>query len=137
MYKKGLFHAWVPKMAQTILMFVLSLPLLATSSIYTANIGDMYSGLGTLAETLTYANYASTIGMMVGIGLALKIKPYFKSKVTITFTFISLALLSLVIGYTESPEIIIVSSLLIGFIKIFGMIELVSPIMFIISPKGD
>src|SRR5690606_36770876 len=96
-----------PNMAQTILMFVLSLPLLATSSIYTANFGYMYSGLGTLAETLSYANFASTIGMMVGIGLVLKIKPYFKSKVAITFTFITLALLSLAIGYSQDPLIII------------------------------
>ena len=132
MYKQGLFYSWIPKSVQTILMFVLALPLLAASSIYTANISDMYSGLGTLAEALTYANYATTIGTMVGIGLVLKIKSYFKSKITILSAFISIALLSLIIGHTESPDVIIVCSFLIGFIKMFGMIELVTPIMFII-----
>ncbi|GAA4786723.1 MFS transporter [Olivibacter ginsenosidimutans] len=137
MYKEGLFHSWIPKPVQITLMFVLALPLLTVSGIYTANISDMYSGLGTLAETLTFANYASTVGMMVGIGVVLKIKPYFKSKVILLITFIGLGLLSLIIGYTEIPEVIMLCSLLLGFIKIFGMIELVSPIMFIISPKGD
>lgn len=137
MYTKDLFPAWVPKVLQNILLFMLAIPLLVGSSIYTANMGDMYSGLGIYAETLTFANYSTTIGMMVGLGVILKIKPRFKSKNIIVFTFISLALLTLAIGSTQRTDIIVVCSVMMGFIKVFGMIELLAPIMFIISPKGD
>ena len=38
---------------------------------------------------------------------------------------------------TDNPYVLIVCSFLIGFFKMFPMIEMILPVMFILSPTGD
>ena len=65
MYNRGLFHTWVPKPVQLLLILVFLIAILPTSGIYSGNIGDMVGSLGSLSEDISMANNATTIGMVV------------------------------------------------------------------------
>lgn len=137
MYNRGLFHTWVPKPVQLLLIIVFLIAILPTSGIYSGNIGDMVGSLGSLAEDISMANNATTIGMIVVFPLMLRTKSYLRTKQLLVGSLIMLALLSIVCGTTDSVAVIILCSFLIGFFKMFGMLEVVLPAMFILSPSGD
>ncbi len=134
---KSPFNAWLPKPLIPLGLLILLVPTLALSGVYPANIGDMTGGLGTLSEYFMMANNASTIGMFCAYPLMLKIKGYWNSRTILLVSFTANLLLSIVCAQTPYPEIIIGASLAIGFFKMFAMIELIIPIMFMISPGGD
>jgi len=137
MYNRGLFHPWVPKVLQLLLILIFSVVVLCTNSIYSGNMNDMTSSMGSLAELITMANNASTIGMMVVFPLLLRTKSYFRTKELLIGSLLLLAFFSIVCGTTDSPYLIIFCSFCMGFFKMFGMIEVIIPIMFILSPTGD
>ena len=137
MYNRGLFHEWVPKPVQLLLIILFTIPLLTINGAYTANISDMVGSMGIMTEDLLMANYAATIGMGIVFPLLLRTKQYFKSKHILLVTFISLALLSYVCATTDQPSILIAANFLLGGMKMFGLIEVILPIMFILSPEGD
>ena len=137
MYNRGLFHDWVPKSVQLLLIILFAIPLLTINGIYTAIISDMAGSMGIMTEDLLMANYAATIGMAVVFPLLLRTKQYFKSKHILLATFISLAVLSYVCATTDLPSILIAANFLLGGMKMFGLIEVILPIMFIVSAGGD
>lgn len=137
MYNRGLFHDWVPKPVQLLLIILFTIPLLTINGIYTANISDMVGSMGIMTEDILMANYAAIIGMGVVFPLLLRTKQFFKSKHVLLVTFISLALLSYVCATTDQPSILITANFLLGGMKMFGLIEVILPIMFIISPGSD
>jgi len=137
MYNRGLFYPWVPKPLQLVLILIMTIPVLSINGIYSGNIGDMYSSLGILAEDLTMANYAATIGMMAVFPLIMKTKQRFKAKHLMLTSFISAIFLSYVSATTHEPSILILCNFLLGGLKMFAMIEVIIPVMSIISPSGD
>ncbi|MFT4204737.1 MAG: hypothetical protein QM610_12600 [Chitinophagaceae bacterium] len=137
MYNKGLFHDWVPKLVMLVLFFLILLILLATNPIYSPNIGLMVSSTGIIAEYFTWATFAGTIGMGVAIPLIMRVKMRFRAKELMLASLLTMAALSIVIATTTSPEVIVASCFLFGFIKMFGMVEVVLPIRGILSPTGD
>ena len=137
MYKKGLFKDWVPKPVQLLLIFSLMVPLLTINGIYTSNIGEMTGSLGIMTDDLMMANYAAMIGMAVAFPLLLRVKQYFKSKDILLTIFLSFALLNYISSTTDHPAILTTANFMLGALKMFGMIEIIIPIMFIISPTGD
>jgi len=133
MYNKGLFHKWVPKPLSILLIVVLLVPVLTASAIYTGNIADMVGTLGTMSESISLANNASSIGMAAVFPLLLRTKRYFRSKELLVGTLVILAFLALVCGTTDDANIIVVGAFLMGFFKMFTMIELIIPVMGIIG----
>ncbi|PKK36180.1 hypothetical protein BWI96_12255 [Siphonobacter sp. SORGH_AS_0500] len=134
---KSPFHAWLPKPLIPLGVLILLMPTLALSGVYPANTADMVGGLGTLSEYFMMANYAATIGMFCAYPIMLKVKGYWNSRTILLVSFTATLLLSVVCAETTYPEVIVAASLLIGFFKMFAMIELIIPIMFMISPGGD
>ena len=137
MYNKGLFHTWVPKPVMLLLIIILLVPFLSINGVYSGNISDMVGGLGALSETITLAVNASSIGMAVSLPLFLRAKRYFRSKELLVGSLLIMALLSFICGTTGEPVVIVICSFFIGFFKLFGMFELIMPIMFMLSPTGD
>jgi DHA2 family multidrug resistance protein len=137
MYNKGQFHPWVSENFGTVLICILTLPVLSVGGIYTANLGDMYAGLGRLSEDMSFANYTTTIGMVIAFSFVFPIKKLLHPKVIILAVLIFLALLSLAIAQLEDPVLIGICSFWIGFLKIIGMVELITPLMILIAPTGD
>ena len=48
-----------------------------------------------------------------------------------------MAILSIVIATSSSAGVIVASCFLFGFVKLFGMLEIILPVQFMLSPKGD
>lgn len=137
MYKQGLYHDWVPKLLQLLLIIVTAIPFMAFSGVYSTNIVDMASGMNELSENYTMATYAMFIGMTAGMLLLFRTKQYFRSKEVVVVGLLAIAVLSYVCATTDSGAVIVFASLLLGFLKMFGMIEFILPIFYIISPKMD
>lgn len=136
-YKLGLFHDWVPKPLQLLLIILLTIPILGISGIYSTNIGDMMGSQGMLTEDLMMASYASAIGMALVFPLALRVKQYFRSRHIFIVSFSILILLSYICATTDHAWVLIGANTIMGMVKAFAMMEVVLPIMFIISPTGD
>src|SRR5690606_30045436 len=92
--------------------------------------------LGIVPDYLMMANFASFIGMATAMPLVLRVKMRFRTKEIMVTSLSVSALLSFVIGTTNVPEIIIASSFIMGFFKMFMMMEVILPLMFILSPDG-
>lgn len=137
MYKQGLFHDWVPKPLQLILIIVCILPFLVVSGIYSNNINDMASGLGAMSEVFVLSNYAGFIGMATVMPLLMRTKQYFRSKEMAVGTLLIISLLSWVCMTTDNANLIVFSSFFIGGLKMLGMIEFILPVYFIIAPSMD
>ncbi|MBC8986206.1 hypothetical protein H9X96_10515 [Pedobacter sp. N36a] len=136
-YKLGLFHDWVPKPVQLLLIILLTIPILGISGVYSTNIGDMLGSQGMLTEDLMMASYASAIGMALVFPLALRTKQFFRSRHLLIGSLSSLILLSYVCATTDHAWVLIGANTVMGMIKAFAMMEVILPIMFIISPSGD
>ena len=126
MYNKGLFSDWVPKSVMLLLILLFLFPLLAVSGVYTANFRDMMSDLGIYSEYLSWANYASFIGMGAALPLLLRFKMRFRSKELMITSFLTMALCSFVIITTGEPYVIIFASFILGIFKIIALILLLS-----------
>ena len=137
MYNKGLFADWVPKPLQLLLIIVFLLPILVVSGIYTGNLSYMVGSLGSQNEWIVFANYAGVVGMGVSLPIIFRYKLRFYTKFLMLKTLLMLALASFIIGTTDNNLVIVSSSFFIGFLKMFALIELIMPVMFIISPTGD
>jgi len=136
MYNRGLFHDWVPKLGMLLLIIFLLLVYLMVSPIYNGNIGLMVSSTGIMSEYFVWTMYASSIGMGIAIPLMMRFKMRFRSKEIMITALVLMALFSVVIATSNSPIVIVFASFLFGFVKMFGMLEIILPVMFIISPKG-
>lgn len=137
MYNKAPFASWVPKPLMLLLMLVILFPVLTVSGVYTSVITDVSGAMATYTEYISLANNAGTIGMGCAIMILLRVKMRFRTKEIIAGSAIILALTSYMCGTTDSPFVLVACSFLIGFFKMFPLIEMVLPIMFIIAPTGD
>lgn len=137
MYNKGPFADWVPKPLMLLLIIIFLFPMLAVMGVYSGNTTDIAGAFATYSEYISLANNATTIGMAVAVTIALRIKMRFRSKEIIAGSAIILALLSYTIGTTDNVLVVVIGSFFIGFFKMFPIIEMVLPVMFILSPTGD
>lgn len=110
---------------------------MSISGVYTSSATDISGGLAMYNEFISLANNATTIGMGLSMLIALRIKMRFRSKEIITTSTVILAALSVMIATTDSPYVLVACSFLIGFFKMFPLIEMILPMMFILSPTGD
>ncbi|WP_320054554.1 hypothetical protein [uncultured Acetobacteroides sp.] len=137
MYKRGLYHDWVPKPLQLLLIIVTTLPFLAVSCVFPTNIIDMSSGMGEISEAFSFASNAMYIGMTGAIPMLFRTKPYFRSKEIVVGGLLIMSLLCYVSSTTDNVYVIAFASLLMGFFRMFGTIEFILPIFFIITPTMD
>lgn len=136
MYNKGLYHDWVPKPIQLLLIVLLMTVVMPIGGVYTGNISYMVGGTGELSEYYMFANYATTIGMGAAMPIVLRLKMRFKIRDKITTVLILLGILNYINATTFEPSVIIASSLLIGFCKMVVAIELFLPLMAMIGNRG-
>ena len=136
-YNQGLFHNWVPKLGMLLMIIILLMAILLANPVNMGLVGQMVGSTGLMTEYFSWANYATSIGMAVTIPMIIRIKARFRSKEIMIGSLVTMALLSFVIATTQSPEVVVVSSLIFGMAKMVSMIEVIIPLMFVISPKGE
>lgn len=137
MYNRGPFADWVPKPLMLLLIIFFLFAIMTVSGVYTSVLTDLTGALATYSEYASMANNAGTIGMGIAITILMRVKMRFRSKEIIAGSSIILATLSIMCATTDNPYVLIVCSFLIGFFKMFPMIEMILPVMFILSPTGD
>ncbi|WP_415326634.1 MFS transporter [Chryseobacterium sp. MMS23-Vi53] len=136
MYNKGLYHDWVPKAVQLLLIVLLMAVVMPLGGVYTGNISYMTGGTGVLSEYYIFANYATTIGMGAAMPIVLRLKMRFKIRDKITLVLVFLGILNYINATTSEPTVIIGSSLILGFLKMIVAIELFLPVMAMIGNRG-
>lgn len=136
MYNKGLFSNWVPKPIQLLMMVLLLTVVMPLGGVYTGNISFMVGGTGVMSEYFLWANYATTIGMGACMPVVLRMKMRFKVRDKLVILLVMLGLLSYVNATTLEPMVIVMTSLVIGFLKMMITIELFLPLMAMLGGRG-
>ncbi|MFZ2283718.1 MAG: MFS transporter [Lutibacter sp.] len=137
MYIKGPFATWVPKPLMLLLIIVFLLPMIALNGVYTSNMTDISGAFGTYSEYISLANNATAIGMGVAGTIIMRAKMRFRSKEIMVFCTIVLAVICYLIGTTDNVLMVVGGSFFIGFFKMFAFMEIMLPVMFILSPTGE
>lgn len=137
MYNKGLFHSWVPKPVMLLLIVIIAAVFCSISGIYTTNITNIVGSTGSMTEYYLWANYAYAIGLGTVMPLIVRIKARFRTKELLVTSLTMCGLLYLVQSTTHQPYIIIACSYLIGVFKMMGMMEVVLPLMMLLSVGGN
>ncbi|MFA8434963.1 MAG: hypothetical protein ACEPOZ_10650 [Marinifilaceae bacterium] len=132
---KGLFHEWVPKPVQLLLVVLGLIPILVVNGVYTRNITFMVAGTQGMSSHFLMAYFAVSIGMYAIYAMGMRLKMFFRSKELVIGSLLLLALLSAVCGSTDSPGLFVLSSLFIGIAKYLALIEFLLPLVFLISPQ--
>ena len=57
------FYNWVPKPLGILILVLLFIPILTVGGVYTANSGEMMSGLGIQSEHIQFVGFLTSIGM--------------------------------------------------------------------------
>ena len=136
MYNKGLFSDWVPKPVQLLMIVLLLIVVMPIGGVYTGNISFMVSGTGAMQEYFLWANYATTIGMGASMPVVLRLKLRFKVRDKVVILLVLLGLLSYGNATTQNPMVIVIVSLIIGFLKMIITIELFLPLMVMLGNRG-
>lgn len=137
MYNQGLFYNWVPKLLQILLILTFQFAFLAISGVYTTNISYMVGQSGNQSDFYMWAYYANSIGMGVAMPLLVRVKSRFRTKEIVSGALVILAFCSFVIGTTTQPYVVVLCSLFMGFVKMFGSIEMLLVLMFLLSKDGN
>lgn len=137
MYNKGLFHSWVPKPIMLLLIAMIAIVFFCISGIYTTNITYLVGSTGASTEYYLWANYAYAIGLGTVMPLVVRIKARFRTKEILVTSLTMLGILYSIQATTHHPYIIIACSYLIGVFKMAGMMEVVLPLMMLLSVGGN
>lgn len=137
MYNQGLFHNWVPKPVMLLLIILIALVFFSLSGIYTTNITYLVGSTGAMSEYYMWANYANVVGMGTVMPLVIRIKARFRTKEILITSLVSIAFLFTIMGTTHQPQVIIGASFLVGMFKMLGMMEVLLPLMFLLSKGGN
>ena len=137
MYKRGLFAEWVPKPLQLLFIFIMLVTAMSANALFLGNTSGMAGSLAIWPEDIMMANYAATIGMILVMPIIMRIKFRFKARHLMLLSFSGMALLSVICATTNEPAVLVAANLLFGGLKMLAMIEVIVPIMFMISPTGE
>ena len=137
MYNQGLFRDWVPKPVMLLLIVLLAILFFGMNGVYTGNIAYITGSTGRLSEYFMWGNYATVIGMGVAMPLYIRLKARFRTKEILVTSLVACALLFWMMSATDQPEDIVCFALLIGFFKMMGMMEILLPLMVILSKDGN
>lgn len=137
MYNRGLFHKWVPGLVQLLLIILLTAVVLLIKPINAANIGLMSSSTGILSEYYMWGNYAVIIGFSLVLPFIWRIKTRFRSKELLITTLSVMAVMSIVVARATIGEIVVVACFIFGVANMVAMVEMLLPIMGIISPDKE
>lgn len=127
----------VPHWLGIVVMFVLLIPNMMLNGAYTGSAIDISGSLGVLSEDISMTYYAASAGMAVTYPLI----PFFRSLVTtksiILIDLLLQIVLAIVCAQSVHIEINMVCGFLIGILKAFLMLEIISVLMPFFSPNRD
>ena len=116
-YKNYPFYDWMPKPLGIILLILLFIPILTVSGVYTANSGEMTSGLGIQSEHIQFVGFVTSIGMAAFSPFFYQLVCIRREKIMCIVGFSIMYLLSYVCAVTDSIFVLALCSLVMGFLR--------------------
>ena len=116
-YKNYPFYGWVPKPLGVILLILLFIPILTVGGVYTANSGEMTSGLGIQSEHIQFVGFVTSIGMAAFSPFFYRLVCIRREKIMCVVGFSLMYLLSYVCAVTDSIFLLALCSLVMGFLR--------------------
>ena len=111
------FYNWVPKPLGIIFMIILFVPMITMSGVYSANSGEMISGLGIQSEYIAFAGFCTSVGMAAFSPFFYDLVCLRREKMMCIMGFSILFILSYICAQTDSLFILGLCSLLMGFVR--------------------
>ena len=111
------FYDWVPKPLGVILLILLFIPILTVGGVYTANSGEMTSGLGIQSEHIQFVGFVTSIGMAAFSPFFYRLVCIRREKTMCVVGFSVMFLLSCVCAVTDSIFVLALCSLVMGFLR--------------------
>ena len=115
------FYNWVPKPLGILILILLFVPILTASGVYTANSGEMLSGLGIQSEHIQFVSILTSVGMAA-------FSPFFyglvclrREKMMCIVGFSLLYILSYICAKIDSIYLLAVCSVVMGFLRMVLM----------------
>ena len=130
-YKNYPFYNWVPKPLGIILLILLFIPILTVGGVYTANSGEMTSGLGIQSEHIQFVGFVTSVGMAAFSPFFYQLVCIRREKMMCVVGFSLMYLLSHVCAITDSIFVLALCSLIMGFLRmVLMMVNLFSLIRY-------
>lgn len=115
------FYDWVPKPVGILILILLFIPILTVGGVYSANSGEMMSGLGILSEHIQFVGFVTSIGMAAFAPFFYDLVRIRREKLMCLVGFSIMYLLSYVCAMTESIFLLALCSLIMGFLRMVLM----------------
>lgn len=115
------FYDWVPKPVGILILILLFIPILTVGGVYSANSGEMMSGLGILSEHTQFVGFVTSIGMAAFAPFFYDLVRIRREKLMCLVGFSIMYLLSYVCAVTESIFLLALCSLIMGFLRMILM----------------
>lgn len=111
------FYDWVPKPLGIIFLLILFIPILTIGGVYSANSGEMTSGLGIQSEHIQFVGFVTSIGMAAFSPFFYDLVCLRREKMMCIVGFSVMYVLSYVCAKTDSIFILALCSLVMGFLR--------------------
>lgn len=115
------FYNWVPKPVGIIILILLFIPILTVGGVYSANNGEMMSGLGLQSEHIQFVGFVTSIGMAAFSPFFYQLVCIRREKMMCLVGFSIMYLLSYVCAVTDSIFLLALCSLIMGFLRMVLM----------------
>ena len=115
------FYNWVPKPVGIIILILLFIPILTVGGVYSANSGEMMSGLGIQSEHIQFVSFLTSIGMASFAPFFYRLVCIRREKMMCIAGFSIMYLLSYVCAETDSIFLLAVCSIIMGFLRMVLM----------------
>lgn len=132
-----LFYKWVPVYVKLPVLLILILGILVCNGIFLGNTNDIFSDLGVYTEPYTQAYNAMYIGMGLGLIAHVRLKQRFTSKQLLMTGLLSMLLMNTICATTSNTILTITACLVLGFTKIWALVEVYVIWLLVWSKKLD
>ncbi|AYL96576.1 hypothetical protein [Mucilaginibacter celer] len=132
-----LFYKWVPVYIKLPVLFILIFGILVCNGIFLGNTNDIFSDLGVYTEPYTQAYNAMYIGMGIGLIAHVRLKMRFSNKQLLMTGLLCMLLMNVICATTSNTLLTIAACLVLGFTKIWALVEVYVIWLMVWSKKFD
>ena len=115
------FYDWVPKPIGILILLFMFVPILTVGGVYTANTGEMVSGLGITTDHIQFISFATSIGMAAFAPFFYQLVCIRREKMMCIVGFAIMYGLSYVCAKTDSIFLLALCSIIMGFLRMVLM----------------
>lgn len=128
---------FVPEPLKPWLMILFIIILNCTGGVYLAAVSEMVGSTQLLQEDIMMAGHASLVGMALFFAIMFRLKWAVRPKTALGSCIMVLVVANLICMHTGSVPVLVGTSLVAGFFRMWGIYECNSTIQLWITPKRD